>query len=125
MEYLIKVDMEFLEAELEELLEDYLQSKGWELENIEIIDSCEYDDEDIEPNTEYYIYFNVKGHKKWINKTTGEEMTESIGLERKHLQYNFDDETLYGFFEVFSYSSCESLEDGEFIKYMSRKSRGR
>ena len=120
MGYLIKLDMENMVEEFKNLLEDFLQSREYELEeDFEILDNFERYEFDVEePNIEYSVFFNVKGIKK--------EYISRIELERVHLQYNFDDEILYGFFEVSSYLVCEPLRrGGEFIGYISRKSRER
>lgn len=122
---LIKVNMECVESELEKLFEGYITSESWELESIEAVDSCEFVCYEGEPDTEYEICFTVKGHEKHINKRTGEESDEWITLERKYMQYDFNKEILYGFFEVVSTSCCEATKDWKFAEHMSKKSRTR
>ena len=109
---IIKVNLENAQEELKELLLDYSDGIACILKNVEADYFAKYNPNIVTPNELISISFVVKGFE--------ENGVQIIQFQRIHSQYDFDNKVFYGFFVVSEFG----LNDEEFSKYASRKSRG-
>ena len=94
MKYMI-INMENIEKELTNTALEIAKRLGIEVNKdlVSIVDDVEFDDYVKEPDISFTIQNRVS-----------EDNYFYITVERKHLQYNFDKNIMYGFFEEISLS---------------------
>ena len=94
MKYMI-INMENIEKELANTALEIAKRLGIEVNKdlVSIVDDVEFDDYVKEPDISFTIQYRVS-----------EDNYFYITVERKHLQYNFDKNIMYGFFEEISLS---------------------
>ena len=116
MRDLIKIDMEYV-GELKDLFKRWTDEQGYELEYCEVYDDeCGYllgENEQFEPFKHLWLTF----------KFVDDEEEEDIAFERTHKQYNFEEDKLYGFYEVVQSSANKKIDSWDFACYMAEYSR--
>lgn len=94
----LKVNLEFAEEDLKEIISNILSAKELTLEEFEFYDHIEYLSDDVEEEDVRYdieiTYVDKKQEIYGIN----------IELERVHAVYDFDSENLYGLFSLNKHS---------------------
>ena len=107
----IKINSDKLEEDLASLTRVVFNDNTLE---VEVTDCCEFEDTD--PNKEYCI--EVKN----VRESEHEEMTSIyFEIEKTHQQYNFNNETMYGFFSVFCSVCYDKFDIWEKVEEIGAK----
>lgn len=113
MHNLIRINIEEFHPNIETILSCYFESKGHKLvpKSVHIVDRGEFCE--CERDRFMAVRYGLEGVQGHIHAQTGEELPEHVEIERKHMQYNFDTHTMYGFYKLVLVGHVKGVDVGD------------